>query len=477
MTQLTITSAPGMGPLEVSVYPPDGDPVEFTLSSGSQAKSLSALPGRYTIIARRPNGSRLRQTTVVAGGDASVSLSETVGAPSDKFMQRETERGDVARPATIPARSSLGEPLSGVSADLLARAALRSTAWLALRGGHLAGDPAAPVEETAVRRPLVLRGWRFDGSQWLALGTPEFMASEPVLSGDFLKLAMRQRPDDDAGPGAVLCLGLLDETGFGPLVIVPPLMAAGELTFVAKGVLTRASDRDATPGQQRVPVALFTPGAAAVADILSALAGPGTLSAETLWNQTAPNLLPGDGIDVANVLELLVDKFRRPAEALVAAHYLLRFLPNQLPLRWAENLVRAMPSAADGPVIAAWAWIYNRPPDATDKQVDESVTRNVLLALNRPATLFARTRALLFEALHLVPADLQSEALLRTQETFRRAGAAAGGVESFWGKSPDSPGCSGEPRPGPDLLRVVLEGDAFVPARQRGGPPPSQAVG
>jgi hypothetical protein len=24
MTQLTITSAPGMGPLEVSVYPPDG---------------------------------------------------------------------------------------------------------------------------------------------------------------------------------------------------------------------------------------------------------------------------------------------------------------------------------------------------------------------------------------------------------------------------------------------------------------------
>jgi hypothetical protein len=480
MTQLTITSEPRMGPLEVSVYPPDGDPIEFTLSSGMTAKSLPAQPGRYTVVARRPNGSRLRQTTVVEGKDASVSLSNAVGTTPNEFMQSEAERGEIAPAPTAPVRSdlgaplsdapfrsALGAPLSGASADILGRAMLDGTSLPTLRGERPdAGTRPAP-------KPFALRGWRFDGARWLALESAAFaQTGQTWLSDDFLKLAVRPRAAGVGESSEIRCFGLMDGSGFGPLVILAPFVESVELTFVAKGVMTQAADRKTTPGQQRVPVALFTPGAHAVADFLSALAAPGTPPAQTIWNQAAPGLAPDSEVDVAGALDVLVHKFRRPVEALVAAHYVLRFLPNGLPLNWAENLVRVMPFAADGPVIAAWTWIYNRPRDATDSQVDEAVARNVSLALARPVTLFARTRALLFDAQHLVPTDPLLASLVRTQEAFRRAGAAAGGLESFWGKRPDSPGSSGDAQPGPDLYRILLDGETFVPARVSGSVAP-----
>lgn len=445
MTQLTITSTPSMGPLEVSVYPPDGDPIEFTLSSGLTTKSLPAESGRYTVVARRPNGSRLRQTTDVGGEDASVSLSDAVGATPNEFMQPEVERGEIAPALETSARIGLGAPLSGVFADILGRAMLDTTASRVLRSG----DPVAPSLPTAATvaepEPLHLQGWRLSGPRWLALDNAGLPVEQIASSSDFVKLALHPWTDAEGAPGEVLCFGLLNKAGFGPLVILAPFVAPVDLTFVVEGVRAQAADRSMTPGQQRVPVALFTPSAQAIADLLSALAAPATLSAETIWNQAAPELAPDSERDVGHALSVLVEKFRRPAEALVAAHYVLRFLPKKLPLAWAENLVNVMPLAADGPVIAAWAWIHNRPQNATDEQVDEAVARNVSLALARPVTLFARTRTLLFEAQHLVSADPNSNPLWRRDETFRRAGAAAGGLESFWGWAPDSPGSTGKP--------------------------------
>jgi hypothetical protein len=427
------------------------------------AKSLEVQSGRYTVVARRPNGSRLRQTTVVGEADASVALSNAVGAAPNEFMQPEAERGEIAPVPTFPARSALGAPFSGVFADILGRAMLGGTRLSTLRRDNVVAGPALDVGAVPAPNPLALRGWRFDGAHWLALGRADFARTgQTSLSGDFLKLAVQPRTAGDGAPTEVLCFGLLDGSGFGPLVILTPFVEPVELTFVAKGAFAHAADRGATPGQQRVPVALFTPSAHALADFLSALATPATSSAETIWNQAAPHLAPGSGADVTAALAVPLNKFRRPVEALVAAHYVLRFLPKRLPLAWAENLVRAMPFAADGPVVAAWAWIYNRPQDATDLQVDAAVARNVSLPLARPITLFARTRALLFEAQHLVPADPQSDSLWRTEERFRRAGAAAGGLESFWGRAPEAPGSAGDAQPGPDLDGISLAGETFL---------------
>jgi hypothetical protein len=157
---------------------------------------------------------------------------------------------------------------------------------------------------------------------------------------------------------------------------------------------------------------------------------------------------------------MLIDKFQRPAEALLAAHYLLRFLPGQLPIGWADNLSRALPSAMDGPVIAAWARLHNRPTGISDKKFDIEFRECIDLALSRPVTLFARTRALLFDALRLIQ---DPGALLEKtrQEEYRRFGADAGGLESFWGGGPASPGKPETTAGGRVLARVILNGGAF----------------
>lgn len=457
MTTLTITSAPALGPLEVSVYPPEGDPVEFTLSSALTQKTVPALrPGRYTVVARRPNGARLRQSAQVGGEDASVSLSDAIGDTPNEFMQRETERGDIAEKATDPEPPRFGAPLSGVFADILGRAML-------VQG--FSGAPPRRKRPSRTKpseaKSLVVRGWRFGGSRWLAIA-PESQAPLGKInqSGEFLKLTINAQPVGSGQIGDILCFGLLDQSGFGPLVIVPPFTVPVELTFVAKGVSARADDRATSPGQQRVPVALFTPGDHAVADFLSALAAPAPASAEALWNQVAPSLAGGETA-VAQALDALFLKFERPVEALAAAHFVLRFMPNRLPVQWAENLVRVQPLLSDGPVISAWAMIYNRPANATDAEVDAAVARNVALALERPITAFARSRALLFEARHLVPDDATAQSRWQAEETFRRAGAAAGGLESYWGKAPDAPGSDGQAQPGPGLKTLFLDGQVF----------------
>jgi hypothetical protein len=251
--------------------------------------------------------------------------------------------------------------------------------------------------------------------------------------------------------------------GLGPIVNVPPFTEGVEVTFLSKGVLVQAADRTITPGGQRIPVALVTPTNRAAADLLSALAAPATPPAAAIWEQTVPNLLPGENVAV----QMLREKFERPAEALLAAHYLLRFLPDRLPVPWADNLVKAMPQAADGPVIAIWARILNRPANLSDAEVDQAIDANAALALKRPVTLFARTRMLLFDTLRLTSDKTKSET--RTREgAFRRFGADAGGLECFWGGGPDRPGAAVLNPMATNLAQIELIDGAF--ARMPGNP-------
>jgi hypothetical protein len=460
MTKLTINSAPSMGLLEVSVYPPDGDPVEFTLSSSLTLKSMLVQSGPYTVVARRPNGTRLRQTAIVGTEDTSISLENSVGPTPNEFMQPESQRGEVASVGSAQ-QASPGAPLTGTFADILGRAIgiFPPTLGLEVTGLTKFLHPRVPPREL-----LVLRGWRFDGESWFRLDDVGFSnIGTTQLSSDFLKLSIDQKKFKGGGQSDVLCFGLLGAEGVGPLVMLAPFVGPIELTFVAKGVFAKATDRRATPGQQRVPVALFTPGMHAIADFLSALGSPTTPSAETIWNQAVPHLTRDSNVvDVASALDVLLAKHRWPAEALVAAHYVLRFMPNRLPLEWAKNLASAMSFAADGPVIAAWAWIHNRPSDATDIEVDEAVAQYVSLAVTRPVTLFARTRSLLFEAQHFLPKSSRSDSSWLIEEAYRRAGASAGGLESFWGGAPQSPGATARAEPGPELGRILLDDDKFV---------------
>jgi hypothetical protein len=70
-------------------------------------------------------------------------------------------------------------------------------------------------------------------------------------------------------------------------------------------------------------------------------------------------------------------KVEHPTEALLGAHYLLRFLPNRLPLAWADNLSIAYPKAADGPVIAAWLRL------TSNAEVRRSQTKQVASEVRR----------------------------------------------------------------------------------------------
>lgn len=92
-------------------------------------------------------------------------------------------------------------------------------------------------------KPLILRGWGFDRSHWQALAEGSAPLGKIEQSDDFLKLVLDAQPIRNDQIGDVLSFGLLDQSGFGPLVVVPPFADQAELTFVAKGVAARADDR------------------------------------------------------------------------------------------------------------------------------------------------------------------------------------------------------------------------------------------
>jgi hypothetical protein len=423
MIELTITSTAAMGPLNVSVYPPDEDqPIEFTLSSGSTSKTLRARSGRYVVVARRLNGSKLRQFADVDDANTVVDLAEAVQRTPNEFMQRETDRGEIATPAH---KMSLDfeVPLSGISANIFGKAITKSVI-------------IDFNERLSKREQFELKAWHFTDDRWTAVSFPWYGVQDAWRSEQFWKISV-DASNIAKQPGKGLCVGLLNKMGIGPLVMLPPFADPFEITFVMEGLAAFATDRATTLGQQRVPVALVTLSRLEVADLLSALAASAATSAKAIWSQVAPKLVPNARVN--DIVDLLIDKFQRPAEALVAAHYLLRYMPNRLPLRWAENLSRALPTAADGPVIAAWTWIYNRPPSASDTDVEEAVARWITMAFGRPLTLFARTRTLLLEARSFSKDSMSANLQWSKTEAYWRAGAGAGGLEAFWATAPDCP--------------------------------------
>lgn len=435
---LTVTSeaSPPLGPLSVEVIPETGDSMEeFALSSLDHTHVISVPPGRYAVMARRPNGNRLLQSVVVKqGAPARVSFAESLMPSPNEFLQEETGRGEIAS-ASAPSKG--GRPvglLRGIAAQSLQ----------AVTTARLASNKSA----SHAKSTWTLQAWGTAGEEL----TKESLAQLDSAPGvPFLKVRTDKR---------CLALGLCDDEGFGPIVITPPFRQPLHITFLAEALATRPAARYLNPSGRRAPVALVTPEEASTADLLTALGAPEVEHAADLWER-------GSGDAVAFVQ----GKFKNPAEALLGAHFLLRFLPDRLPLDWADNLSRAYPEAADGPVIAAWLRLLSGAPDVrrlAPKKLNDGVQQNLAKALVRPITLFARARRLLVDGLRFLPPDVRERsksASPRKAEPsrFLDYGAHAGGLEAFWGINPASPGPKVLARlRSIEIARVKLGGATFI---------------
>ena len=138
-------------------------------------------------------------------------------------------------------------------------------------------------------------------------------------------------------------IGLLNERGHGPIVVVPPFAEGSRITFLADGVTAEtAGDRVMNPSAVRVPVAIALPRSQVLADLLSALASASFAGAESIWEQQAQSSGSDD-----QAFEVLNRKGEDPAAAVLAAHFLGRFAPRRTPVRWLHNLQSLLPDVAD----------------------------------------------------------------------------------------------------------------------------------
>jgi hypothetical protein len=186
-----------------------------------------------------------------------------------------------------------------------------------------------------------------------------------------------------------------------------------------------------------VPVAVAVPKDDHSADLLSGLVAGSLPGADQLLVQA----------DQARAK--LEAKFGDAAAAVLGAHFLSRFSPDRAPVPWLENLGRLLPAVADGPTLLAWRLIADGSADG--RKVSRSDIQQILSdAARRPCTLFARTRALLTQALRLYGPEQPEPSSSDSPRPFLpgdflNVAADAGGVEAFWGASPDWPGRSSHP--------------------------------
>jgi len=432
-----------LGPLSVEIIPENGEPIGFALTSNYREHTVDVTPGRCAVIARRPNQACFRQSvTVSAGMPVRVALAKDVPGSPNEFMWPETMRGEVTRVLRLDRLERSGM-LNGFAAQTL-------------KAITTARAPDEFVRLAAGQRAMRLRVWNLP-EQEAAASVYADLDSEHASS--FLKVRIES---------GCLAVGLVDRDGFGPIVMTPPFRKPLDISFLAEGVATCAAERYLNPSGQRAPVALATPTEPILADFLCAIGCPAMEHREAVWKHNVGGLA-----DAESAVGCLNEQFACPAGVLLAAHYLLRFLPDRLSLRSVDHLTTAMPDVADGPVIGAWLRLLSRAddvkaidPDIIDREVHDLLAE----ALARQGTLFRRTRRLLTKSLRLGselhPLETSRRPALDAPgpARFLNYGAHAGGLEAFWGTDPFTPG----PRtrdstlPARDIANVTLRGTMFV---------------
>jgi len=470
MTVLEIFSTAELGPVSVEVFGAEGERSSVLLSAGKPRQIVDVPPGRYGVVARTLNGEKQRYTIDVQEGTRNqLSLRDPGEHTPNEFMRPEVTRGFVKE--SIFERGDLLMPHATLAGNLGIDGATIDAARSL--GGAAHDFPSIASESRidfvkqslggrAAEREFYIVAWEYVDQTWKSCD----LHQGPLVSGSFAKIAVDSRAKASA-------VGVLNEKGFGPVVIVPSFRQQTEITIIAKALKQMASDRTANPSGMRAPVVLATPQNPEVADILQAVGAPFVDGAEILWAQSA-RMLDGDERP-GGATDLVRHKFDRPTEALLGAHYLLRFCPHLLPPDWANNLIDAAPEMADGPVVAAWLLILGFGQESDDKSIDRRLDELLKIAVSRHVTLFARTRFLLNEALRLQKTPLRDGLIVRR---FLQFGANAGGLECFWGTDPGNPGPTQYFRH-TDTSRsykLTLAGETFVRAKPNEPPPVQQLV-
>jgi hypothetical protein len=481
MADLVIAAAKDLGPLSVNVVAVGGEwaaKSPILLSSACREATIHDLaPGEYAVIGTRPTGETLTERVALGKKHARVQF-ETKGRSPHEFLAQEALRGLVpSLPQELPREpgatiknvpSSGKERLLGAagSAGRALDALLKRSPELNQNTGdrYVYEPPWLELGRSqrgnAQIKTYSLRQWELVDGHWtIVQGRTTY---EYQLRSDYLKLFIKLSSGVEARAFA-----LCDETGFGPIVVSPLFRRGLDITFLADGLIaTDAAERVSNPSALRVPVAVAMPRDSGLADLLTGLTAASLPCAEQLWVQDAKQRSGS----VDHALDFLLHKYNDPAAAVLGAHFLARFSPTSAPVRWLENLSRLLPNIADAPTLLAWRLIADGTTEDR-KALRRSVRDSLQEAERRPCCLFARTRALLTQALRPYGTKPRVRSVERSKATrrappgdFLNVAAEAGGLESFWGSNPSSPGRS-ERRPSQEWQGLVVhfDGGLFKP--------------
>ncbi|CAN7686416.1 hypothetical protein LJR234_005731 [Mesorhizobium amorphae] len=445
MAHLNLYMPQPLGPLSVEIIGEGGQRVgpRLTMSSHHNSLSVSDVPsGEYTVVATRPSGEQLVVTAHVdpSGGEALITVPAVKSGPSGPLFN-----------FGLTDSAGLEEALDVTSKELRAeRLVLASAmAWATASESMPSLHQAMPWFASNLR----LVGWIFDRGRWRRNDDFGFSIE---ADGDLMRIRIiADHP---------MAVGLLNERGFGAIVIVPPFTGGVDVTFVAAGVaLAHGADRINNPSSLRVPVAYATPNDPLLADLLVGLAAPAL--------PNALSFLPEAGTgNIGAAVSYFRDKYRDSAAGVLGALFLARFAPTKLPTEWLKNLRELLPDIADTALLLAWVQAEQGDPDEGQASVAELLRK----ASASQCVLFARTRFQLTQMTHrygpLPRARKKKRVLSRRRPRagdFLDFGADAGGLEAFWGVSPYRPGRPIRPvRPSLRGRQFILENGRFAEDEQ-----------
>ena len=474
MAELLISTEPDFGPLSVEVVAATGEPLTSrpVLLSSMQTSTIfyDLMPGPYAVVGTRPSGETLVKR-VTLGPNNGVAKFESHASPQQESPSEAVVRGMVpfvlaeisedpsaSRLRTFNTRlfpSSAGRNLQTllvpkISAELGLQETGRTRG---LDRGHF-GEPVTEGKPAQ----LTFRQWRLVGNKWRDVPDAIRFNLEPAIAEVSVDSGHADQPR---------AFGLIDDNGFGPIVVSPSFGRGLRISFLADGLSAGyAAERVSNPSAVRVPVAAAVPNDPGLADLLSALAAPSMPDAQRLWQQDAEQHFGS----TENALDMLLKKYDDPTAAVLGAHFLARFKPSLAPIRWLQNLSELLPHIADPLVLLATRLIAE---GSTEERITsrQDIGAILLQASHRPCCLFGRTRAMLTQALRLygprtpeTATDIESEAGQPRTSEFLDVAAEAGGLEAFWGSSPARPGRPPKkPKPQRQTTVIHLVQGAFIP--------------
>jgi hypothetical protein len=436
MPNLLISAAASLGPLSVDVLKSSGahqNTSPILLSSSKSNETLRHVPpGTYAIVATRPSGESL-VTQVVVGSRTAKAVIAIPAGTQHRFMTTEALRGFVSsidQPNfSAIRRGGRSSTRAADSVSGLARVSLNS----------IAANNAVQAEFVPSFRTESQPGATATQESWYTLcswdfGNISWSHPKEVDPTELTTSYIRVASPPDGGQTAT-AYALLDDAGFGPIVVVPRFRDGLDLTFLAEGLSAQNSaDRVVNPSAARVPVAIAVPRNRSLADLLAALNAPALPNALELWRQSI------DGDESSEVaLNILAEKGHDLAGAVLAGHFLARFDPAEAPVDWLSNLMDYVPDCADPPVLLAWRLINGG--TAEEQRIQDLLE----IASRRECCLFARTRSMLTQGIRLYSRNSDASARIQSHVVtspggFLNYAADAGGLESFWGFEPRLPG-------------------------------------